>query len=413
MERTIDIRFNALMKELKRSDFSFQLILAYVFIEYVRPQTMYPSINFIPYGKVIITLCILSSFFKKYKPVLTRTANTEMLSFMIVIVISSCLGVSFQTSFAAWPDYFDWLVIYYIIIRTVCDESRFTIFTILFTLCSFKMAQHSVRGWIAGGMGYSSYGFGAGTGFFHNSGEFGVQMCIYFPIAYYSYISLRKQLSALTSILMLVFPITGFLGFFSSSSRGTLLGGCAVLIWIAITSKNKIRTAIVILIIIVISTQIIPTKQIERLKESGDDNTSLARIETWKNGLTIANKYPVFGAGYKTWMVIDKKYYHGSGLVQHNIFIECLSELGYVGLFAFVWLIWTTFKINSITRKMLGSKTRTLFFYNMSHAFDAALVGYLVSGFFVTVLYYPFFWINLAMSVALNNVSYRITHATG
>ena len=29
----------------------------------------------------------------------------------------------------------------------------------------------------------------------------------------------------------------------------------------------------------------------------------------------------------------------------------------------------------------------------------------MVSGFFVTVLYYPYFWINLAMTVALNTVA--------
>jgi hypothetical protein len=41
----------------------------------------------------------------------------------------------------------------------------------------------------------------------------------------------------------------------------------------------------------------------------------------------------------------------------------------------------------------------------MAHGLDGALIGFLVGGFFVTVLYYPFFWINLAMTVALYNVT--------
>ncbi|MDX2441152.1 MAG: hypothetical protein QNK40_11460, partial [Desulfobacterales bacterium] len=36
---------------------------------------------------------------------------------------------------------------------------------------------------------------------------------------------------------------------------------------------------------------------------------------------------------------------------------------------------------------------------------DMGLVGYLAAGFFVTVLYYPFFWVQIAMIVALHNVS--------
>jgi hypothetical protein len=38
----------------------------------------------------------------------------------------------------------------------------------------------------------------------------------------------------------------------------------------------------------------------------------------------------------------------------------------------------------------------------MAYGLDGALVSYLVAGFFVTVLYYPFFWINLALTVALS-----------
>jgi hypothetical protein len=41
----------------------------------------------------------------------------------------------------------------------------------------------------------------------------------------------------------------------------------------------------------------------------------------------------------------------------------------------------------------------------MAHGLDGAMIGFVVSGFFVTVLYYPYFWINLAMTVALNNAA--------
>jgi hypothetical protein len=49
----------------------------------------------------------------------------------------------------------------------------------------------------------------------------------------------------------------------------------------------------------------------------------------------------------------------------------------------------------------------------MAHGFDGALIGYLVGGYFVTVLYYPFFWINLAMTVMLYNVTRRRAQEAG
>ena len=41
---------------------------------------------------------------------------------------------------------------------------------------------------------------------------------------------------------------------------------------------------------------------------------------------------------------------------------------------------------------------------NIAKGLDLALLAYLVTGFFVTVFYYPYFWINLGMTVSLNNV---------
>jgi hypothetical protein len=49
----------------------------------------------------------------------------------------------------------------------------------------------------------------------------------------------------------------------------------------------------------------------------------------------------------------------------------------------------------------------------MAHGLDAALIGYLASGFFITVLYYPFFWINFAMTVALHRAALNKARGPG
>jgi len=61
------------------------------------------------------------------------------------------------------------------------------------------------------------------------------------------------------------------------------------------------------------------------------------------------------------------------------------------------------FLTNAKTRNLAKSMENNLFFY-LSLGLDAGLIGFLVAGTFVTVLYYPFFWIQIAMIVALYNV---------
>jgi O-antigen ligase len=153
--------------------------------------------------------------------------------------------------------------------------------------------------------------------------------------------------------------------------------------------------------------QFIPEAQKMRFETAGEDQTSVTRLDNWKKGLEMAEMYPVFGVGYKNWQVADRQFFEGNGLLSHNVFIECVSELGYAGLAVFLCLILVTLTNNAKTRKLVifNGTMENKFIYNMAHALDAALIGYLVSGFFVTVLFYPYFWINLSLTVALNNVA--------
>ncbi len=115
--------------------------------------------------------------------------------------------------------------------------------------------------------------------------------------------------------------------------------------------------------------------------------------------------YPVLGIGYANWPEYHAINY-GVRALPHNVFIEAGAELGYTGLAAFVALIGCTFWINRRTRqvaKLRPDGGRFIFF--MAHGLDAAMVGFMASGFFITVLYYPFFWINFAMTVALHNAA--------
>jgi O-antigen ligase len=100
--------------------------------------------------------------------------------------------------------------------------------------------------------------------------------------------------------------------------------------------------------------------------------------------------------------------HYGNQLLSHNIFIEAASELGLTGFAAFLALIGCTVALNYRTRRIVRKYPRKGYFLSeMANGLDGALIGFLVSGFFVTVLYYPFFWINFAMTVALNNAAMR------
>ena len=157
-----------------------------------------------------------------------------------------------------------------------------------------------------------------------------------------------------------------------------------------------------------ISYFLLPEEQIARFTEIGDDKNSLTRLTYWAYGWEVIKDYPLLGVGYDNWL--SYAYYavpdgiaYGRVQLPHNIYIEIAAESGFLGFFAFLALVFYAFYINGKTRKMTSQFDNKLYYY-LTYGFSMGLVGYLVAGTFVTVFYYPFFWIQIAFIVALHNI---------
>jgi O-antigen ligase len=196
----------------------------------------------------------------------------------------------------------------------------------------------------------------------------------------------------------------------ASSSRGGQIGLVGVLVFMVAQSKQRVRGLIASVLVLGALWQVMPAEQKERFETMGDDKTSQSRLAYWEDGIEIMNQHPVLGVGYNNWLPYYHDFYNPAGELPHNIFVEAGSELGYLGLAGFVALIVATFVVNARTRRLAerlpdwGPVLR-----GMAFGLDGAVVGFMISGFFVTVLYYPFFWVNLAFTAALFETTRRAT----
>ena len=116
------------------------------------------------------------------------------------------------------------------------------------------------------------------------------------------------------------------------------------------------------------------------------------------------------GLGYNNWLTyLSYIYPEGVGPLakieeQHNIYIEAATEAGIFSLLIFLLMIFYAFKYNAETRTMALRLDNKLLFC-LAYGLDAGMIGFLIAGSFVTVLFYPFFWVQLTMIVMVNNVA--------
>jgi O-antigen ligase len=400
------LQLSEIFKTFRSEGWGFFLICIYLFFEYVRPQSIYTAIDILPWSQAIIILCVLSIIFSKNKIAIPKNPLNKLINiYAVIVLLSSIFSLHPKNSFNNLGNFYSWFIIYYLVIILVNNKKRFFLFLLLFLLFSFKMSQHGFLSWALRGFQYRSWGVTGAPGWFHNSGEVGIQMCIFVPLAIAFIIGIYKYLSKTWFILLNLMPLTGIGTIIASSSRGALVGvALACLRPMLISKKIFFFTSVVYLVSAITVIEFIPEKSKQRFQASGEDRTSLHRLERWEDGIEAMNKYPILGVGFEAWSnYYEKRLYdlddQGTLLV-HNVFVQCGSELGYSGLTIFIFMIIGCFYLTYKVRKF---DSEDHFNTVLSYGFDAALIGFIASGFFVTVLYYPYFWVHAALTVCFHN----------
>jgi O-antigen ligase len=142
---------------------------------------------------------------------------------------------------------------------------------------------------------------------------------------------------------------------------------------------------------------------------------------------------PVMGVGQGNFPYVFRKYeveaghgeegYHGrsvAGRAAHSIYFTMLPELGMIGTGIFLVMVFNMFKdLKTVKSRSSGSgppKNRpsnplSNRNYALALGLEGALVSYLVSGAFISVLYYPNIWLLMGFIGSLKKVAGQETES--
>jgi O-antigen ligase len=410
----------ALWHGFATAPWSFRLTCLYVFWEYVRPQSIYEWLAGPPWALASLLLAVACFIAEGFRIRSRTPLNVLLVLFSALIIASSFGAYNPQISFDHLNSWVNWGIAFVLIANTANTERRWFIFMLLFMLWSTKMSQHGFITWARRGFGFASWGVTGGPGWFQNSGEFALQMGIFFPLSLYFIFAVRRYVSKVTLALLLFLPISSVGSIIASSSRGGLLALAGIGLLLALRSRHRVRTAVALAILTPLLWAVVPEGQKARFESAGTDKTSLTRLTYWKAGMDMAAKHPVLGVGYENWIDYYRDYYwdptdslavvntRGEPIVEvaHNSFVEVASQLGYTGLVLYCALLGGVWLVNTRSRRLLiplGERGRLL--YLMSLGLDAGVVSIAVAGFFMSVAFYPFLWFQVAMTGGLHAAS--------
>lgn len=398
------LNIKALWRYFSSESFAFWMVCAYLFLEYFRPQSIYPTIDFLPWTKIVVCGAILGCFTDKSVRWVSSPINSLLVIFLILILLSSIFAYFPSISYQNLEKYYLWVIIYFLIINIVNTRRRFFIFIGIFLLASFKLSLSLSLLWARRGFSFTDWGLMGPPGFFQNSGELAIQMLVYWPIAWAFALALKPHLSKNMFVLLLLMPLTGIMVILGASSRGAQLALLIQLLVMNYRSVFKLRVLLSLAIILSLVWFFLPEAQKERFQTMGEDGTSQQRILYWENGLEMIQDNPVLGVGYFNFAPYFEKYYNddvilGKAELPHNIFIQVGTDTGLLGLTVFLFIILLALRIGKNFTAIECEQDQK----RIGKCANISLIGFVVAGQFVTVTYYPFLWIHLALIVAMKN----------
>ena len=399
-------------------------ILAYLVIEYARVPAMYPPLQVLQIGKIVVIVTgliwVVRSVLDRRMKLVSDPLNWIMVIWALIVVGSSFFAIDSKFAHQGMIDFLKWVVIYFLIINLVDTLPKWQYFMWALLLLSFKLSQFQIRQFIAGyemasgADRFVTEGVGAGsTGFFGNAGDFGVAMCVVAPLAFYLVKAVKSK--ALKAAGIAIFSAFVF-SILRCGSRGAALAlsVMALLFWMR-TSK-KLASGVLILLFVLGFWASAPEAWRERFVSASDyqqDVTASQRLRLWGAGLRMVADNPVLGVGINNFSTNYALRYHAAGeeglrWAPHNIFVQAASELGVLGLLALFVVIYLVFQRDFETRRVcLEKNLENGWIPNFAHALDLSLVGYIVGGFFLTVLYYPHLYIIMTLAISLNQIARR------
>lgn len=401
----------------KGSNIGFYLVLLAMLFEFGRPQDVITPLKALP----IPTLLDVSLLLAVLVSGKATFANTQT-KLWIVLLAFMAFWVPFATN-NYWA---------FMILKEMILYFFFYLGIVTFVDTTSRM-QKLVFMWLGvhgflGINGILHHGQGVG-GWLGDENDFGMEMNVAVPIAFFMYQAANKKLAKLLYIVLLGLFVMSVI---ATSSRGAFLGLLVLGTYCWLYSPRKVMSLLLGICLVGLVLVAAPQEYWDRISSITDDSTMEVgtagqRMFTWGIGWEIFTANPIFGIGQGNFPWTIGEYMGGrtwqtkslAGRQAHSLYFTLLPELGLIGVIIFGTMVYLNYRDTRVSQFLpivvssMGGRNgneqekdpqvaRAILFGN---AILGGMIGYLVTSIFISTLYYPTFWIMMALSVALRNTT--------
>lgn len=405
--------FGALLAGLGVVAFPFLGVLAYVNLALMRPQEVFWGLAEARLPAVLAAATILAALvhyaFRPSLEFLRRRQNACVLVIWLFLWLSTHFG-DFGTPQPKWMDFYN---------------KMFLMYFVLLSLTTSLARLHWLAWIIVGSIGYLAiwanemhflrglhvvHGPGRPGSTFYDENDFAMILVMAVPFLWHLMRYVRSWFVKLPLIAML--PVVAH-AIFVTFSRGGFLGLLAVCGMIVLRERNRKLAGLLVVAGVAFFAVVAGDAYRDRLgsiQDYEEDSSAMGRLQSWEVGTEMALKNPLFGVGLKRYTHAFPYYSsHYHARVAHNSWVQLAAEAGLVAVAAYGLLVLLTWNaLRTVRRRWhLWEGRRYDLVRTLTNIYEALLVAYLVTGFFLSAEDFEFFYVLVAMVVVLERISER------
>ncbi|WP_431051941.1 putative O-glycosylation ligase, exosortase A system-associated [Roseateles sp. L2-2] len=195
-----------------------------------------------------------------------------------------------------------------------------------------------------------------------------------------------------------------------SQSRGAFLAILTMSFFMWMKSRNKLPLALVVLVALPLIFVFMPeswTDRMETIKTYDQDSSAMGRINAWQMAWRLALDLFPFGGGFTVaGQAVFAKYAPDPTvpLTAHSIYFQALGEHGFMGLFLFVGIFVTTWRLASATIRAAKDHADLQWARDLAAMSQVGLIGYATGGAFLSLVYFDLPYYLVLIVVVVNRV---------
>jgi probable O-glycosylation ligase (exosortase A-associated) len=393
-------------------------VLLSSWIAYFNPhQYGWTFANTFPVAQVIVIPTMLGAFFAKDTNRKVVTRETVLLLAFWLWVSLTMFNTHFEPLFAdhivegtgRLIEFSKIMVMTLLTIFLVTSQKKLKY---LLMVTAFSLGLIALKGTVFGILTGGQFRvWGPPRSFIADNNDFGLALNMIIPMLYF--LGRDEQNKKLKSLFKITF-VCCVVAVLLTYSRGALLGLTAVMSVLALKSRHKLISGVLLVAVVVLVISFAPPAWMSRMGAfaSGNlDGSAQERLTSWAFAWNFAKAYPITGGGFEcftpslfaTFSPRDPQTWLGGHTSSgpHSIYFQVLAEQGFVGLGIFLALLASCILSARRLRRRSLRYPELAWIASYSQIVELGILAYMVSGAFLGRAYFDLYLQIVAILIVL------------